>query len=61
MVKIIEGIKFYSIEDLSKKLGLSKNTFRKYIKINRIKAEKLGNAYVISEQNFLDFLEQLKK
>jgi len=61
MVKIIEGIKFYSIEDLSKKLGISKNTVRKYIKINRIKAKKLGNAYVISEQNFLEFLEQLKK
>ncbi|WP_461372095.1 helix-turn-helix domain-containing protein [Candidatus Darwinibacter acetoxidans] len=43
------------------KLGITKNTVRKYIKINRIKAEKLGNAYVISEQNFLDFLEQLKK
>lgn len=61
MVKIIEGIKFYSIEDLSKKLGISKNTVRKYIKINRIKAKKLGNNICISEQNFLEFLEQLKK
>jgi len=61
MEKIIEDVKFYSVKDISKKLGLSTLTVRKYIRNKRLKAEKLGNAYVISEQNFLEFLEQLKK
>jgi len=61
MEKIIEDVKFYSVKDISKKLGLSTLTVRKYIRNKRLKAKKLGNAYVISEQNFLDFLEQLKK
>lgn len=61
MEKIIEDVKFYSVKDISKKLGLSTLTVRKYIKNKRLKAKKLGNAYVISEQNFLEFLEQLKK
>lgn len=61
MEKIIEDVKFYSVKDISKKLGLSTLTVRKYIRNKRIKAEKLGNAYVISEQNFLEFLNQLKK
>jgi excisionase family DNA binding protein len=61
MEKIIEDVKFYSVKDISKKLGLSTLTVRKYIRNKRLKAKKLGNAYVISEQNFLEFLEQLKK
>ena len=59
--KIIEDVKFYSVKDISKKLGLTPLTVRKYIRNKRLKAKKLGNAYVISEQNFLEFLEQLKK
>ena len=61
MEKIIEDVKFYSVKDISKKLGLSTLTVRKYIRNKRLKAKKLGNAYVISEQNFLEFLNQLKK
>lgn len=61
MGKIIEDVKFYSVKDISKKLGLTPLTVRKYIRNKRLKAKKLGNAYVISEQNFLEFLEQLKK
>ncbi len=61
MEKIIEDVKFYSVKDISKKLGLSTLTVRKYIRNKRLKAKKLGNAYVISEQNFLEFIEQLKK
>ena len=61
MEKIIEDVKFYSVKDISKKLGLSTLTVRKYIRNKRLKAKKLGNGYVISEQNFLEFLDQLKK
>jgi len=61
MEKIIEDVKFYSVKDISKKLGLTPLTVRKYIRNKRLKAKKLGNAYVISEQNFLEFLEQLNK
>ena len=61
MEKIIEDVKFYSVKDISKKLGLSTLTVRKYIRNKRLKAKKLGNSYVIYEQNFLEFLEQLKK
>lgn len=61
MEKIIEDVKFYSVKDISKKLGLSTLTVRKYIRNKRLKAKKLGNAYVISEQNFFRIFRPIKK
>jgi len=41
MEKIIEDVKFYSVKDISKKLGLTPLTVRKYIRNKRLKAKKL--------------------
>lgn len=52
----IEGIKFYTVLELSKKLHITPDTVRKYIKENRIKATKVGLNFLISHKELMRFL-----
>lgn len=46
----------YNVEQVSEKLGVTIATVRKYIKDGRIKAVKVGTKYIISENNYNDFI-----
>lgn len=52
----IEGIKFYTVLELSKVLHVTPDTVRKYIKENRIKATKVGLNFLISQKEVMRFL-----
>jgi len=52
----IEGIKFYTVLELAKKLHITSDTVRKYIKENRIKATKVGLSFLISHKELMRFL-----
>jgi excisionase family DNA binding protein len=52
----IEGIKFYTVLELSKKLQTTPETIRKYIRENRIKATKVGVNFLISHKELMRFL-----
>lgn len=48
--------KFYTIDDISEILGLTRQTVSKYIKEEKINAVKLGKSYRIYEPDFIDFI-----
>lgn len=48
--------KFYTIDDVSDILGLTRQTISKYIKEEKINAVKLGKSYRIYEPDFVDFI-----
>ena len=52
----IEGIKFYTVLELAKKLHITSDTVRKYIKEGRIKATKVGLSFLISHKELMRFL-----
>lgn len=52
----IEGIKFYTVLEIAKKLHLTPESVRKYIKENRIKATKIGRSFLISHKELMRFL-----
>ncbi len=52
----IEGIKFYTVLELAKKLHITSDTVRKYIKEGRIKATKIGLSFLISHKELMRFL-----
>ena len=54
--KIMEGSKFYVVEDLMKILSLSKLTIRGYLRKGKIKCFKLGRRYYVAEKNLKAFL-----
>lgn len=54
--KIINGIRFFVVEDLVKILGLTELTVRKYLQEGRIKSVKVGRRFYIAEKNLIAFL-----
>ena len=51
-------IKIFSISDLSKDLNINISTLRKYLKEGKLKGQKLGNKYYITEDNLKHFFNQ---
>lgn len=49
-------IKVYTVEEVAKMVGSTDRTIRNYIKNKRIKAVKVGNKYIISEDNLKLFI-----
>lgn len=54
--KIMKGMKFYVVEDLSSILGLTNLGVRDYLRKGKIKAVKVGLRWYVSEKNLSDFL-----
>lgn len=50
--------KFYTIDDISEILGLTRQTVSKYIKDEKINAIKLGKSYRIYEPDFVHFINE---
>ena len=53
----IRGEKYYLVEDLIKILPLTKNTIRAYIRHGRIKGQKLGKLFYVSNTDLRLFLD----
>ncbi len=49
-------VKTYTVSDIAQDLGVTERTIREYIKSGKIKAVKIGNKYIISEDNYRDFV-----
>lgn len=49
-------VKTYTVSDIAHDLGVTERTIREYIKSGKIKAVKVGNKYIISEDNYRNFV-----
>lgn len=52
----IDGLKAYTLYDLSKTLDVTLTTLRKYVRIGELKARKVGRRYVVSHESLKEFL-----
>ena len=52
----IEGIKFYSVMEVAKKLHLTPQTVRAYINDGKIAGKKIGRSFLVSHKELLRFL-----
>ncbi|MBG3870459.1 helix-turn-helix domain-containing protein [Staphylococcus haemolyticus] len=50
------AVKTYTVDEVSELLGISARTVREYIRKGKLKAVKVGNKYIISEDNYRDFV-----
>jgi excisionase family DNA binding protein len=51
---------FFSVLEVSKLLNLSRSSILYYIKSGKLKAVQVGKIYIISKENFGEFLKQQK-
>ena len=57
MATVIEGIKFYNIQETASALHVTPQTVRAWIKQGRIKSQRIGRPILITEKNLLQFLK----
>lgn len=48
--------KAYTLNDVSEMLNIHIATLRKYVKSGRLKATKIGNKYIVSEEHYIEFI-----
>lgn len=48
--------KVYTLNDVSEMLNIHITTLRKYVKTGRLKATKIGNKYIVSEEHYIEFV-----
>ncbi|MEY4003366.1 MAG: hypothetical protein RIT07_1408 [Bacteroidota bacterium] len=60
MATVIEGIKFYTIQETASALRISPQTVRAYIKQGKIKSQRIGRPILITESNLKEFLQATK-
>jgi excisionase family DNA binding protein len=52
----IEGIKFYTIAELSAILNVTPQTIRRYIKQGKLKGQRIGRPTLVTERSLRNFL-----
>lgn len=52
----IEGIKFFTIQETAKALGVTPQTVRAYIKQGRLRGQRIGRPTLITEKSLQEFL-----
>lgn len=55
-IDLTKDLKFYTLSDLEKILGLSRRTLQTYVHNGRLKAIKNGNKWVVSQKNLEQYL-----
>jgi excisionase family DNA binding protein len=55
-MKSFNGVNMYTVRDLSEKFGVSQNTIVKYLREGRIRGQKIGQSWYITEENLGKFL-----
>lgn len=50
-------LEVYTVNDVAKSLGMNIETIREYIKRGELKASKVGRKYIITIDNYEDFIK----
>jgi excisionase family DNA binding protein len=53
----IQGITFYTIPEAAQELRVTPQTVRKYIKLGKLKSQRIGKPIYITKENLKEFLE----
>lgn len=59
MPTVIEGIKFYTVQEAAEVLKVTAQTVRKYIKSGRLKGIRIGKGDLITDTDIKKFIGKL--
>jgi excisionase family DNA binding protein len=55
-MKVVLGIKLYSVKEVAELLGVQPQSVQRYVNQGRLKAQVIGGAKYVSEENLKSFL-----
>lgn len=56
-MKVVCGVKLYTVADVGQMLGLDLRTVRAYMRTGIIKARKIGTQWHVTEQSLKDYVK----
>jgi excisionase family DNA binding protein len=56
MPKKLAGVVLYTLDEIAERLHVSERTLYRYVLGNRLKAQKIGNNWYVTEANLAAFL-----
>jgi excisionase family DNA binding protein len=60
MPKEIQGIRFYTLQEVALELDVTAQTIRAWIKQGKLKSQRIGRPILITEESLRDFLQPSK-
>lgn len=60
-MKVVLGVKLYSLAEVGELLGVQRPTTSKYIQQGKLKARTIGGYKYVSEENLKEFLQTTDK
>lgn len=57
MATVIEGITFYTIQEIATALKVTPQTIRAWVKQGRLKSQRIGRPILITEESLREFLQ----
>ena len=57
MLDMMLDIKVYSMKEVSKILGVTQRTLYNYIKSGKLRVQKIGGKWIITEENLKKFIK----
>jgi len=57
MPTVIEGVKLFTVKEVAEAMGVTHQTVRKYIKVGRLRAQRVGKPLLITEKSIRAFLD----
>ncbi len=55
-MKTIEGVKVYSLPEVSKLLDITYPTVRKYVNEGKLRSQRVGRGYLVTDESIRNFL-----
>ncbi len=56
-MKKMGGVVVYTLEDIAKELQVTRRTLYNYIKSGKLKANKVANKWIVTEEQYKNFIE----
>ncbi len=60
-MKTIEGVKVYSLIEVSELLNITYPTVRKYVKEGKLRSQRVGRNYLVTDESIRNFLKSRQK
>jgi excisionase family DNA binding protein len=61
VVKLFGEVKVYTVQDVADQLRIKRETVFRYIREGKLKARRMGKAYLITKNNLISFINAAGK
>jgi len=58
MPKVVGGLTLFDLKELSREIGITETTLRKYLREGKIRGKKIGTKWFVTEEALKEYFEE---